>query len=117
MSGAPSGRPRRPLQPSLRMAGRLGRLRHSSAPPYEGGISRAEPVRNASVTRSIETTSPDVRCRRAVKHRPGALPVSLLAAVALALPPFAPADGPPTPEEERAAMRLADQSLTIELVA
>ena len=41
----------------------------------------------------------------------------LLVAVALLLAHHARADGPPTPEEERAAMRLADPSLTIELVA
>lgn len=39
----------------------------------------------------------------------------LLAAVSLAFSSNARADGPPTPEEERAAIRLADPSLTIEL--
>ncbi len=41
----------------------------------------------------------------------------LIAAVSLAFSSNARADGPPTPEEERAAIRLADPSLTIELVA
>src|SRR4051794_30504446 len=44
--------------------------------------------------------------------------LALVLAAAAALPSHARADdGPPTPAEERAALRLADPSLTIELVA
>lgn len=51
------------------------------------------------------------------KRRSEATAARLLLAVSLVLPHNARADGPPTPEEERAAIRLADPSLTIDLVA